>query len=95
MVAFADDDRIRARAGVFSTVLDGEAVLLDPKSGKYFGLNEVGARIWTLLQEGASAGGIRRAIVSEYDVGEERARADVVAILTELESRDLVVRDAP
>ena len=30
--------------------LDGEAVLLDTVSGRYFGLNEVGTRMWALLQ---------------------------------------------
>ena len=31
--------------------LQGESVLLDLKSGVYFGLDTVGTRIWTLLQD--------------------------------------------
>ena len=32
--------------------LDGEAVILDLVSGTYFGLNEVGTRVWRLVDEG-------------------------------------------
>ena len=33
----------------------GETVLLDLNSESYFGLDEVGTRIWTLLNEGRTA----------------------------------------
>ncbi len=35
--------------------LDGEAVILDLVSGTYFGLNEVGTRVWRLVDEGRDA----------------------------------------
>ncbi|MFK7848124.1 MAG: PqqD family protein, partial [Rhodothermales bacterium] len=31
--------------------LEGEAVLLNIQSGRYFGLNEVGTSIWSLIKE--------------------------------------------
>lgn len=34
-----------------SSDLAGEAVILNFKSGKYYGLNAVGSRVWNLIQE--------------------------------------------
>ena len=72
--------------------IDKECVLLDLGSGTYFGLNEVGTRIWSLLREGLSEDEIVRAIADEYDSDSETIRADVRRLLSELESRKLVVQ---
>ncbi len=40
-----DGQRIKIRDDVLSRILDSEAVLLDLKSGTYFGLNEVGSEV--------------------------------------------------
>ena len=46
---------------VHSTVLDGESVLLNLKSGRYYTLNVVGSTIWNLCR-----GGLRRCEMIEY-----------------------------
>ena len=43
---------------VVSRDLEGEAVILNLDSGTYFGLDRVGTRIWSLLQEGGSLRGV-------------------------------------
>ena len=40
--------------------LEGEAVILDLASGTYFGLNEVGTRVWRMVDEGRDAAADRR-----------------------------------
>ena len=42
-----------------------EAVVLDLKAGVYYGLNEVGARVWSLVQEPRNVSEIRDAILEE------------------------------
>ena len=71
--------------------IDNECVLLDLGSGTYFGLNEVGTRIWNLLRDGLSEDDIVRTIGEEYESDTETIRADVRRILAELESRKLIV----
>jgi coenzyme PQQ synthesis protein D (PqqD) len=71
--------------------IDEECVLLDLGSGTYFGLNEVGTRVWNLLREGVPEDEIVRTIADEYDNDAETIRADVRRFLTELESRKLIV----
>ena len=48
--------------------LAGEAVILHLKSGEYFGLNEVGARIWNLIQEPKRVDAVLESVLEEYEV---------------------------
>jgi hypothetical protein len=75
--------------------LDGEAVLLDLSSGVYFGLNEVGTRIWLLLDEGRDHDDIVEALAAEFDAGREAIDADVRALVETLRARRLVVDGEP
>jgi hypothetical protein len=71
-------------------VLDGEAVLLDLASGKYFGLNRVGTRAWELLAEGHAFGEMHTALLREFDVQAEVLEADLRGLVTELSGRGLI-----
>ena len=76
--------------GNISCDLAGEAALLDFKSGMYYGLDEIGARIWKLIAEPRSVGEICDAIVAEYDVAAQVCEHDVIALLGELAARGMV-----
>ena len=71
--------------------LDGEAVILDLASGTYFGLNEVGTRVWRLLEEGRDATQIVEIVGSEYQADRATIARDVDRLLDELRSRRLIV----
>ena len=73
-----------------STTLQGESVILNMKSGVYFGLNPVGARIWELVQQPISVELIQHTIISEYKVESERAKSDVLGLLKQLSDAGLV-----
>lgn len=70
--------------------LGGEAAILNVKSGVYYGLDPVGARIWSLLQEPCSVQSIRDTIQAEYDVTAERCEQDILELLSKLEREGLV-----
>ena len=71
-----------------------EVAILDPKSGMYFGLDHVGARIWELIQEPIAVKDIRNTILSEYDVDVERCERDLFVLFREMSSKGLIeVRD--
>jgi hypothetical protein len=73
-----------------SSSLGDEAVILELTQGIYYGLNEVGARIWMLLKQPRRAGEIRDVILDEYEVKSEAGTRDVLALLTELAERGLI-----
>src|SRR5262249_26432086 len=64
-----------------SSDLGGEAVILGLKSGVYYGLNTVGARIWSLIQEPRTVEDLRNTILSEYQIESERCEGDLLALL--------------
>jgi hypothetical protein len=73
-----------------STEVDGESVILDLEEGVYYGLNPVGARIWSEIQEPTAVEEITAAITAEYDVDSEQCRRDVISLLQDLEENDLI-----
>jgi hypothetical protein len=73
-----------------SAEVDGESVILDLEEGVYYGLNPVGARIWSEIQEPTSVEEITAAITAEYDVDAEQCREDVLSLLRDLRENDLV-----
>jgi hypothetical protein len=70
--------------------LDGEAVLLNLDSGQYFGLNEVGTRIWQLLAELGQPQPVLDALLKEFDVSAAELEADVLNLLLQLAARGLI-----
>ena len=68
----------------------GEVVILDLASENYFGLDEVGARIWQLIGDGLDMGGIRDALLDEYDVDRETLEDDIERLVGELEQAGLI-----
>lgn len=68
---------------------EGAVVILGLKDGIYFELNDVGARIWHLIQAPISIEEIVAALLDEYDITRDQCEADVCAIAAELIERDL------
>src|SRR5438046_9055745 len=73
-----------------SSDLAGEAVILNLRDGVYYGLDDVGARIWNLIQEPESVDQICDHIFEEYDVGAGQCERDVLALLDELAGAGLI-----
>ena len=70
--------------------LSGESAILNLKAGIYYGLNEVGTRIWKLIQEPRRVGEIRDAILEDYEVEPDRCEADILSLLQELLDNGLI-----
>lgn len=73
--------------------LDGEAVLLSLATGTYFGLNQVGTRIWSLILEHGSLRDVFAAMSQEYDVAPETLEKDLLELVQQLSAKGLVVVD--
>jgi coenzyme PQQ synthesis protein D (PqqD) len=73
-----------------SSELAGEAILLSLKTAMYYGLDQVGARIWELVREPMRVSAIRDTIASEYEVDLERCERDVLNLLRELAAQGLI-----
>ncbi|HEU4401015.1 MAG TPA: PqqD family protein, partial [Candidatus Polarisedimenticolia bacterium] len=89
------DTRFEPAPDVVSRRIAGEHLLVPVRSGAahmdyLFTANEVGSFIFTLLDGRRDEAEIARLVSLEYEVGEERARADVAAFLDDLSQAGLV-----
>ena len=70
--------------------VQGEGVLLQLDTGEYFGLDEIGTRIWQLLVEKGDLAAVETALVDEYDVDATTLADDLNRIVQELASKQLI-----
>jgi hypothetical protein len=84
------DTRVVASKDQASADLGGEAAILNLKSGVYYGLDPVGARIWNLVQAPRTVREVRDTLLDEYDVESDRCERDLVALLEQLAEHDLI-----
>jgi hypothetical protein len=73
-----------------STLLEGEVVILNAKTGKYYSLNPVGSRIWELIERPVTFAAIVDAVTTEYEVDRGRCAADVDRILQAMLASGLI-----
>jgi len=57
-------------------------------------LNEVGSRIWQLMDASTTVNRLAQTVSDEYDVAPEQATKDVIEFLDVLEARGLIERSA-
>lgn len=89
-VSISDRSVVVVAKDQVSCDLAGEAAILNVKSGVYYGLDPVGARIWSLMQEPRAVADIQNAITSEYEVEPERAGRDLFGLLEKLLAEGLI-----
>jgi hypothetical protein len=85
--------RITVPESVLFRDLDGEAVVLETVTGRYYGLNEVGTRMWSLLQLHGEIETVCRVLLTEYDAPEERLRGDLLRFIDDLAASGLIRTD--
>ena len=89
------ETRLRRRPRVVWRELGGEAVLLDLDGELYFGLDEVGTRVWTLIEEPRPLGEIHAVLLAEYAVGAEELWRDLRELAERLVAAGLAEVEPP
>jgi hypothetical protein len=84
------ESRFAISPGVYARPFGDELVLLDFARGEYFGLDEMSASIWKLLEAGQSVGAIADVIIERFDVERDVAFADIVELVREMGEQGLV-----
>lgn len=84
------ESRIIRNDGLLATEVDGDLVMMDVASGRYFHLDPVGARIWTMLDGGAALSDLCDRLVKAYDGEVGKIQADVLAYVARMEASGLV-----
>jgi hypothetical protein len=75
---------------VVSDVVEGEVIIVDLKSGRYYSLDGAGAHIWTCLTSGMNLATITRSVAAAYDGSESEIAGVVEQLITELAGEQLL-----
>ena len=70
-----------------------ETVLLQIKRGTYYGLDAVGTRVWTGLNEGRLPIDVCREIAEEFDAAQDVVEQDARTFLEDLKAHEIIVAE--
>ena len=84
------DSVVSKNEEIDDTDLDGEKVMMNIDKGQYFIMNEVGSRIWELIEGNTSIVNIIETLTNEYQVDEETCENTVMEFLGRLKDAELI-----
>jgi hypothetical protein len=94
-VSLSTTSTVVALKDTLSSAVGDETVILHFGAGTYFGLDDVGTRVWQLIEQPRTVGDLLDRIVEEYDVERERCEATILPFLEDLAANGLLLVDAP
>lgn len=89
------DSHVRINDDVLFQDLSGQGVLLNLKTGVYIGLDQVGTRVWSLIENQSLLSEAHKSLVAEFEVTPERCAEDLIALVRDMQEHGLVTVDAP
>jgi hypothetical protein len=76
---------------VVSQSIKGEVFILNPRRATYFGLDDIGVHVWSLLENPRNVESIHQELIREYDVDKKVCEADLVALLKDMQQEGLIL----
>ena len=81
---------IQASPDQVSCDLEGDAAILNLKTGVYYGLDPVGAMVWKLIEQPRTVASVRDAMLETYEVDAARCERDLFVLLDRLAEEGLI-----
>ncbi len=75
-----------------SAQLNDEVVMMDARSGTYYGLSETTGTIWQLLEQPTTIEAVVTRLMETYDVERSVCEHEVLTILEDMRSKGLITR---
>lgn len=75
---------------VAANVIDGELTAIRLSDGTYYSMDDVGTRVWELIDGGHDLLAVTRTIATSYAVAVEQVASDVRALVQELLAEELI-----
>lgn len=89
-MSFSFNQRVKLSEDVLISDLQGESVILNVNSQRYYGLDKVGTRFLILLRDSESIEHAFEALLAEFDVAADVLQVDLTDLLVELSNQGLV-----
>jgi hypothetical protein len=82
--------RLAISAAAYHVDLEDGVVILNLNQEQYYGLEEVGQRLWQLVSEGATLGEVHQRLLKEYAVEPDELWQDLCTLVEDLLAQGLV-----
>jgi Coenzyme PQQ synthesis protein D (PqqD) len=79
---------------VVAEIIDGEAVIMNLKSGNYFSTESVGSLVWRLIEDGLTHSQIVSSLNTSFSIGSEQVESALAPFLSDLLAHELVREEA-
>lgn len=84
------NSKVSRKADVYSSVVDGETVMMNIETGKYTSLNGTGGRIWELIENPIELNAVCAQLLIEFDVEKLLCENEVLTFVNSLEENKLI-----
>jgi hypothetical protein len=82
--------KIKRNGDLLHAQVGNEVVMMSIEAGAYFGVTDVGKRIWELVEQPTTVADLCARLVREYNVGAEECEAETLAFLDDLERQGII-----
>ena len=79
---------------VASEIIDGEAVIMNLKTGAYFSARQTGSLLWSWIEQGIPQSAMVQALQAAFEAAPELVAREVERFIAELIAHDLI-REVP
>lgn len=83
--------RVTVADNVLVRELEGESIVLDLSNENYYGLDEIGTKMWQTLASMHTIQDAYNALLQEYDVEPEQLRQDLEDLVAQLVENGLLI----
>ena len=90
MLSIQEESVVVVAKDQISCDIGGEAAILSLDDGVYYGLDVVGARVWSLVQEPQTFAALRDTLLKEYNVEADNLETDLRELLEQLAQYGLI-----
>lgn len=90
-VILALDSVVQRNPKLVASQMDGEVVMMSIDDGAYYGLDEIGSRIWELMENQVMVNNILDSLLEEFEVEREECLIDTLEFLNDLMDKNLLL----
>ena len=88
--SLTSDSLVVLNGGLVEAEVDGEVVALSIEHGTCYGLNQVGSRIWKLIEKPIRVSELCAALLAEYKVEPDVCEREVLDLLEQLRAEGMI-----
>ena len=78
------------KIGIIASDMDGETVMMNVDTGKYYNLGKTGGTIWSLVENPIKVKNLIEKLMEDYNVTKEQCEKDVLPFLHIIYQRKLI-----